>query len=224
MRDNSISRALPRARAAAEQFERRYVQLAIACLPAGACCGGPSEKNVPGWPSRGLSGPKNGCLGTLIYLPQHAGSSRASASPTHRPIPCAGASACRALPCAGASACRALPCVGASACRALPRAWRSRVPASPAPTPPVPTPPAPAPVPGACKKGSCRVEIDPTTAQVAHSLGETCGRGAPRDIRRFGRARVGEPVCAGLDHAGSNPSPVAALRRPTPARGHDVAV
>ena len=213
MRDNSISRALPRARAAAEQFERRYVQLAIACLPAGACCGGPSKKNVPGWPFRGLSGSKNGCLGTLIYLLLRVGPSRASASPTHRPIPCAGASACRALPCAGASACRALP-----------RAWRSRVPASPAPTTPVPTPPAPAPVQGACKKGSCRVEIDPTTAQVAHSLGETCGRGAPRDIRQFGRVRVGEPVCAGLDHAGSNPSPVAALRRPTPARGHDVAV
>lgn len=202
MQDKSISHAYPRARAAAEQFERRYVQLAIACLPAGACCGGPSEKNVPGWPSRGLSGPRSGCLGTLIYLLLRVGPSRASASPTHRPIPCA----------------------GASACRALPRAWRSRVPASPAPTPLVPTPPAPAPVQGACKKGSCRVEIDPTTAQVAHSLRRACNRGAPRDIRRFGRARVGEPVCAGLDHAGSNPSPVAALRRPTPARGHDVAV
>lgn len=174
MRDDSISRALPRPRAAAEQFERRHVRLAIARPPAGECCGGPSKKNVPGWPLRGLSGSKNGCLGTLIYLLLRVGPSRASASPTHRPIPCA----------------------GASACRALPRAWRSRVPASPAPTPLVPTPPAPAPVQGACKKGSCRVEIGPTTAQVAHSLRGACHRGAPRDIRRFGRARVGEPAWA----------------------------
>ena len=212
MRDNSISRALPRARAAAEQFERRYVQLAIACLPAGACCAVP---------------PRRTCLdGRLVAFrgPRMAVWARSSTCPSMPAPP-----ARRPISRAGASACRALPCAGASACRALPRAWRSRVPASPAPTPLVPTPlvptpPAPAPVQGACKKGSCRVEIDPTTAQVAHSLGETCGRGAPRDIRRFGRARVGEPVCAGLDHAGSNPSPVAALRRPTPARGHDVAV
>lgn len=208
MRDKSISHAYPRARAAAEQFERRYVQLAIACLPAGACCGGPSEKNVPGWPSRGLSGSRSGCLGTLIYLLLRVGPSCALAPPARR----------------------LLPRTGRFRVRVLLRAGRSRVPGAPArrllPHQPLSYQllPHQPPEQGACKMGSCRVEIGPATAQVAHSLRRACNRGAPRDIRRFGRARVGEPVCAGLDHAGSNPSPVAALRRPTPARGHDVAV
>ena len=234
MRDNSISRALPRARAAAEQFERRYVQLAIACLPAGACCGGPSEKNVPGRPFRGLLGSKNGCLGTLIYLPLHANPSRATADPAcgcfcvsgHAPAPPA-PTPLVATPPAPAPRTRSvqkgqLPgrdwpsnCPSCTFFGRDVRSWRS-----PRHRPSTPL----APCQKACKKGSCRVEIDPTTAQVAHSLGETCGRGAPRDIRQSGRARVGEPVCAGLDQAGSNPSPVTALRRPAPARGHDVAV
>lgn len=130
-----------------------------------------------------------------FWGPRMAVWARSSTCPCTPATPRAGRSRVRVLLRVGRSRVRVLlrdgrPCVQVLL-RVVPRAGSSR--ANPSRRNSSRTSP---PEQGACKKGSCRVEIGPATAQVAHSLGEACGRGPPRDIRQFGRARVRGPVCA----------------------------
>ena len=122
MRDNSISRALPRARAAAEQFERRYVQLAIACLPAGACCAVPPRRTCLDGRLVAFRGPRMAVWARSSTCPSMP------APPARRLLPRTGRFRVRVLLRAGRSRVRVLLRAGRSRVRVLLRAGRSRVP------------------------------------------------------------------------------------------------